>query len=74
MSSACTHVGAQVEFVDATAGFKCPLHLSKFDFDGHVLTGPATVDLPHYSLCTTASGLLIVDVTKPVTSDTRLVV
>jgi Rieske Fe-S protein len=74
MSSSCTHVGAQVGFVDMTAGFKCPLHFSTFTFEGHVTTGPATVDLPHYELCTTDSGLLIVDVTKQVTADTRLVV
>ncbi|MEO6952873.1 MAG: Rieske (2Fe-2S) protein [Polyangia bacterium] len=74
MSSACTHVGAQINFVDMTAGFKCPLHFSTFDFDGHVTLGPATIDLPHYSLCTTDSGLLIVDMTKQVTADTRLVV
>ena len=34
----------------------------------------ATLDLPHYSLCTTESGLLIVDTQKRVTEDTRLVV
>ena len=74
MSSACTHVGAQVGFIDATSGFKCPLHASTFDFDGHPTKGPATIDLPHYSLCTTKSGLLIVDLSTEVTTDTRLVV
>ncbi len=74
MSSACTHVGAQVGFVNGASGFLCPLHLSTFDFDGRVTKGPAKVDLPHYSLCTTESGLLIVDLSTEVTADTRLVV
>ena len=74
IDAACTHVGTDVKFVSASAGFTCPLHGSKFDFDGKVLTGPATIDLPHYSLCTTESGILIVDTTQRVTADTRLLV
>ena len=31
-------------------------------------------DLPHFSLCTTESGILIVDTAKRVTLDTRLIV
>jgi len=74
MDAACTHIGTDVNFVDASTGFVCPLHGSKFDFDGKVTLGPATLDLPHYELCTTDSGLLVVDTSKRVTEDTRLVV
>ena len=74
MDAACTHIGTDLDFVSAQAGFKCPLHFSTFDFSGHVTAGPAMANLPHYSLCTTDSGLLIVDTDKRVTADTRLVV
>jgi Rieske Fe-S protein len=74
MDAACTHVGTDVEFQSEAQGFRCPLHGSTFGFDGKVTMGPATLDLPHYSLCTTESGLLIVDTQKRVTEDTRLVV
>ncbi len=74
IDAACTHIGTDVDFIDAKSGFKCPLHFSLFDFNGHVLTGPATIDLPHYSLCTTDSGILVVDTQKRVTPDTRLIV
>jgi Rieske Fe-S protein len=78
MGSQCTHVGTELN-VDGGGtgngmGFTCPLHGSTFDFDGHVTMGPALTDLPHYELCTTDSGLLIVDQTKLVTEDTRLLV
>ena len=74
MDAACTHIGTLVKFVDGAAGFRCPLHGATFAFDGEVLTGPAMKDLPHFSLCTTGSGLLIVDTAKRVTRDTRLLV
>jgi Rieske Fe-S protein len=74
MDSQCTHIGTDIKFVDEASGFKCPLHMSTFTFNGKVTMGPATVDLPHYSLCATESGLLVVDTTKKVTADTRLIV
>lgn len=74
MDAACTHIGTDIEFQSAQVGFRCPLHGATYDFDGHVLTGPAMRDLPHYSLCTTPSGLLIVDTGAQVTPDTRLIV
>ncbi len=74
VDAACTHIGTLVDFVSPDAGFKCPLHGATFAFSGKVLTGPAMRDLPHFSLCTTESGILIVDTAKRVTLDTRLVV
>lgn len=74
IDSACTHIGTDVQFQSEAAGFKCPLHMSTFTFNGKVTMGPATADLPHYSLCATESGLLVVDTSKRVTADTRLVV
>lgn len=74
MDAQCTHVGTDINFISASDGFMCPLHGSKFSFDGDVLQGPATLPLPHYELCTTKEGDLVVDLTKQVTEDTRLVV
>lgn len=74
LDAACTHIGTDVDFVGPQEGFRCPLHGSTFDFTGHVTLGPATIDLPHYSLCTTESGILIVDTAQRVTPDTRLIV
>ncbi len=72
IDAACTHIGTDIDFVNATSGFKCPLHGATYDFNGHVLTGPAMRDLPHYSVCSTESGILIVDLGARVTPDTRL--
>jgi nitrite reductase/ring-hydroxylating ferredoxin subunit len=74
MDAACPHVGTDVEFQSAQQGFRCPLHGSTFTFGGMVTMGPAVSGLKHYELCTTESGLLIVDTNKEVTADTRLVV
>ena len=38
-SLTCTHLGCIVE--EATEGFACPCHGSRFDKDGSVLAGPA---------------------------------
>jgi Rieske Fe-S protein len=73
VDAACPHLGADVE-PNTMGGFTCPAHFSTFDLNGKVLTGPALTDLAHWSLCTTSSGLLIVDTQKRVTADTRLVV
>jgi len=80
MGSQCTHVGTELNIDGNGMGFTCPLHGSTFDFNGDVTHGPNVANppmipnLPHYELCTTDSGLLIVDQTKEVTPDTRLVV
>ncbi len=74
MSAQCTHIGTEVNFISASAGFKCPLHGSTFAFDGKVTMGPALTDLPHYELCTSDSGLLIADPSLEVTENTRLIV
>jgi nitrite reductase/ring-hydroxylating ferredoxin subunit len=68
----CTHLGSDVDFVSAQAGFKCPLHMATYDFNGEKPTLPATMALTHYAVCVTESGTLLVDVAQPVAASTRL--
>ena len=41
----CPHQGCPVTFVSPSDGFACPCHGSRFDANGHVLSGPASSDL-----------------------------
>lgn len=41
----CPHQGCPVTFVSPSDGFACPCHGSRFDANGHVVSGPATSDL-----------------------------
>ncbi|WP_116206709.1 FAD-dependent oxidoreductase [Amycolatopsis circi] len=46
VSLRCTHLGCFVRFNAAERSWDCPCHGSRFDIDGAVLEGPATVPLP----------------------------
>ncbi|MDB5295039.1 MAG: puuB [Phycisphaerales bacterium] len=44
-SAVCTHLAGVVRWNDAEQSWDCPVHGSRFDCDGKVLTGPAVDDL-----------------------------
>jgi Rieske Fe-S protein len=45
VSAVCPHLGAIVHWNEIEETWDCPAHGSRFDADGHVLTGPANRDL-----------------------------
>ncbi|GAB2540734.1 hypothetical protein GCM10027085_34430 [Spirosoma aerophilum] len=48
VSANCTHANTILTFKLTENQFYCPLHLSRFDTTGKVVTGPATLPLLQY--------------------------
>lgn len=59
ISAVCTHLGCIVR--QASAGFNCPCHGSRFDSVGRVIGGPAPRPLDWYALFLAPDGQLVVD-------------
>ncbi len=57
LSLVCTHLGCTVE--QATDGFACPCHGSRYNARGKVLRGPALKPLRSLRIETTADGRLL---------------
>lgn len=46
LSPTCTHMGCIVNWNQKEKSWDCPCHGARFDTNGNVLTGPATIELP----------------------------
>jgi Rieske Fe-S protein len=64
MSAICTHRNCKLDPAPDRS-FVCRCHGSEFDPDGHVLTGPATRDLPAFATSVDGRNHLIVHVGRP---------
>ncbi|WP_224270599.1 FAD-dependent oxidoreductase [Haloprofundus salinisoli] len=49
-SAVCPHMDCIVHWNDAERSWDCPCHGSRFEYDGHVVDGPAVSDLPTRNL------------------------
>ncbi|MBI2389048.1 MAG: Rieske 2Fe-2S domain-containing protein [Deltaproteobacteria bacterium] len=70
MSAVCTHLGCTVR--SEGSGFVCPCHGSRYDEEGHVVSGPAPDPLAFYELKQDGKRHLVVDLARPVDPKTRL--
>ncbi len=61
LSATCTHLGCAVRPDDASPGFFCPCHGSRFGSDGTNIAGPAPKPLEVYEVSLGNGGELIVD-------------
>jgi Rieske Fe-S protein len=64
LSAICTHRNCKLDPAPGRS-FVCRCHGSEFDPDGHVLTGPATRDLPVFATSVDGRNHLIVHVGRP---------
>ena len=68
ISAVCTHLGCILTKIPD--GFQCPCHGSYFNPAGKVKFGPAPRSLSWYRIEITPNGLLYVDLSKKVDSET----
>lgn len=72
ISAICTHLGCTVN--KAGENFECPCHGSKYNGGGYLLKGPATAPLDRLELTLSTDGKVVVDTSKKVGVEARLVV
>jgi cytochrome b6-f complex iron-sulfur subunit len=68
LSAVCTHLGCMLTKIPD--GFQCPCHGSCFNPAGKVKFGPAPRSLSWYGIEINPNGLLYVDISKKVDSET----
>lgn len=71
MNAQCTHLRCTLDFVSTDAGFACACHLATFNLNGEQPTGPPTMPLQHFAICSDGAGNLVVDPDQKVSSDER---
>ena len=59
LSRNCTHAGFTVNINNAANNLICPSHNSVFDFNGNVISGPASGSLTRYQASLNADGTII---------------
>jgi nitrite reductase/ring-hydroxylating ferredoxin subunit len=70
LTAKCTHEGATT--VVDSGQFYCPRHGATFSFLGTALSGPVSVALKHYAMCTMANGHVGVETSMVVSQSQRL--
>lgn len=71
ISAVCTHLGCIVS-TEASGGYFCPCHGSRFNTKGKMVSGPAPRPLDYLELTISPDGQLVVDQLKPVKPEARL--
>lgn len=71
ISAVCTHLGCTVN--KTGDNYECPCHGSRFNNGGYVLKGPAQFPLERLELSLSDDGKVVVDTSKKVEVDVRLV-
>ncbi len=71
ISAVCTHLGCTVN--KNGENYECPCHGSRFNNGGYVLKGPAQFPLERLELSLSDDGKVVVDTSKKVEVDVRLV-
>jgi len=57
----CVHLGCRVPQCEASQGFECPCHGSKYNYHGEYEDGPAPRNLDHFAVEVDDAGNLVVD-------------
>jgi Rieske Fe-S protein len=74
MTTTCTHQGCDMTNGVQGSTIFCACHGSKFDADGNVLRGPASMPLAHFLLTVDTAGVMTVHGAQEVDPSTRVAI